>query len=159
MAYLSPGRAVILADAGWGRLRLWQIVRSEATLRERLAAALLLSDPAQVARELLLVATQLAVAREFFDGTTVALPCTLWTVGANTSQRPPFVGLMPGRNGHTLAEPSGQGLLLRELSPQLRELRRVRVDYSEIVSQVIGLAESAQPRSAVRWLAEIVSET
>jgi hypothetical protein len=159
MAHLSSGRAVILADAGSGRLRLWQIVRSEATLRERLAAALPLTEPAQVARELSLVATQLAVAREFFDSTTIALPCTLWTVGASTSHRPPFVGLMPGRTSQAAAEPSGHGLLLRELSPQLRELRRARVDYSEIVRHVMSLAEGAAPRTPLRWLADIVGTT
>jgi signal recognition particle receptor subunit beta len=159
MAHLSSGRAVILADAGSGRLRLWQIVRSEATLRERLAAALPLTDPGQVARELSAVATQLAAAREFFDSSTLALPCTLWTVGASASSRPPFVGLMPARNGHGVAEPSGFQLLLRELSPQLRELRRTRVDYSEVVRQVMSLAELAAPQTPVRWLADIVGTT
>lgn len=159
LAYLSSGRAVILADAGAGRLRLWQIVRAEATLRERLAAALPLPDPAQLAGELWAVALQLTVAREFFETTTIPLPCTLWTVGAHASPRPPFVGLMPGRVGHQIPEPSGRELLLRELAPQLREIRRARVDYSEVMRNVTSLAEVAGAHTPGRWLAEIVHET
>lgn len=158
-AHLSPGRAVILANAGAGRLRLWQIVRAEATLRERLAAALPLSDPAQVARELLSVALQLSAAREYFAVTTVNLPCTLWTVGANTSARPAFVGLMPFRDSELPAEPSGKPLLARELTPQLRELRRSRVDYSEVASRVVALAALSGTETPAGWLSEIVRST
>jgi len=158
-AHLSGGRAVILADAGSGRLRLWQIVRSEATLRERLAAASQLPEALQVADELLSVAIQLAVARESFTDTTIGLPCTLWTVGSGASYRPTFVGLMPNRDSQLPEEPRGRELLLRELSPQLRELRRARVDYSEIVSSIVSRAEFAAREAPARWLAEIVHTT
>lgn len=158
-AHLSAGRAVILADAGGGRLRLWQIVRSEATLRERLAAAFPSADPERVARELLYVAAQLAAAREHFETTTVTLPCTLWTVGAVSSGRPTFVGLMPPRDGHLPVEPSGRELLLRELSPQLRELRRSRVDYADLVARVSALADFSAQQTPARWLYEIVQQT
>lgn len=156
---LSSGRAVILADAGKGRLRLWQIVRSEATLRERLAAALPLPDPIQVARELLSVAMQLTAAREVFADTAVSLPCTLWTVGSNTSARPAYVGLMPSCNSQLPAEPEGRELLLRELSPQLRDLRRSRIDYTDVVERVDALATSAGRETPAVWLAEIVQAT
>jgi hypothetical protein len=155
-AHLSNGRAVILADAGGGRLRLWQIVRAEATLRERLAVALPLADPHQVADELLGVATRLTVARDFFSATTFSLPCTLWTVGAGTSYRPAFVGLMPGRQTPPLAEPNGRDLLHRELSPLLRELRRARVDYTEVVMRVVSRAEFAGRETPAHWLADVV---
>lgn len=158
-AHLSQGRAVILADAGNGRLRLWQIVRAEATLRERLAVALPLPDPHQVADELLAVAHQLALAREFFSTTTIMLPCTLWTVGASATYRPTFVGLMPARDRRSGEEPFGEELLRRELSPLLRELRRSRVDYSEVVARVISRAESAGRDTAGRWLAQIAEGT
>jgi hypothetical protein len=158
-AHLSGGRAVILADAGSGRLRLWQIVRSEATLRERLAGALLSADPAQVARELLSVAGQLAAACEYFSLTTLRLPCTLWTVGANQSSRPMFVGLMPARGSTIPPEPNGRDLLWRELSPQLRELRRSRVDYADVVMHVSSLTHSAASETPARWLSELVATT
>ncbi len=155
-AHLSNGRAVILADAGNGRLRLWQIVRAEATLRERLAGALPLEDPHEVADELVGVATQLVAARDFFGATTIQLPCTLWTVGANSSYRPTFVGLMPRRNTPAADEPNGRHLLERELSPLLRELRRARVDYAEVVARVASLAEFAGRETPAHWLADVV---
>lgn len=158
-AHLSAGRAVILADAGNGRLRLWQIVRSEATLRERLASACQLPEAIQVADELIGVATQLAVARESFADTTIGLPCTLWTVGSGASYRPTFVGLMPARDSQLPAEPRGRELLLRELSPQLRELRRARVDYADVVSRIVARAEFAAREAPARWLSEIVLRT
>ncbi len=148
---------MILADAGAGRLRLWQIVRSEATLRERLATSLQLPDAEQVADELVGVAQQLALARDSFAGTTMSLPCTLWTVGAGASVRPTFVGLMPCRLAQLPAEPGGAELLERELSPQLRELRRTRVDYSEVVSRVLSRAASAGHDTPANWLARIVT--
>ncbi len=157
--HLSGGRAVILADAGAGRLRLWQIVRSEATLRERLATALPSPDPAYVASELLAVALQLSAARESFSTTSITLPCTLWTVGANASNRPTYVGLMPNRLSQQPAEPSGYALLARELSRQLRELRRSRIDYADVVSSVVAIAGMAPPGTPAAWLAQLVERT
>jgi hypothetical protein len=158
-AHLSSGRAVILANAGNGRLRLWQIVRSEATLRERLATACQLPEAIQVADELIGVAVQLAVARESFEDTTIQLPCTLWTVGSGVSYRPTFVGLMPSRDSHIPSEPRGRELLLRELSPQLRELRRNRVDYAAVVTRIVSRAEYSAREAPARWLSEIVQST
>jgi hypothetical protein len=48
--------------------------------------------------------------------------------------------------------------LVRELSPQLRQLRRARVDYSEVVQHVAALAERTPPYRPERVLAEIMSE-
>ena len=155
-AQLSSGRAVILADAGGGRLRLWQIVRAEAALRERLALALPLNDPNEVAGELLSVATQLVTARESFVSSTFSMPCTLWTVSANSSNRPAFVGLMPGREQSASCEPRESDLLKRELAPHLRELRRARVDYDSVVQRVLSLAHFTRGNSIAHWLAELV---
>lgn len=155
-AHLSTGRAVILADAGHGNLRLWQIVRAEATLRERLAAALGIGDAQQAAAEVLAVATQLVLAREALSTATVQLPCTLWSVGASSSYRPTFVGLMPYRASAAPEEPNGRALLERELSAHLRELRRARVDFSEVVAGVVVPAERAAPHTPARWLADII---
>ena len=152
---LSAGRAVILADAGAGRLRLWQIVRAEATLRERLAQAMPLADPREVASELLAVATQLIAARESFASSSVALPCTLWSVSANSSNRPTFVGLMPARDDEPSPEPGNRALIERELLLHLRQLPRARVDYATIIAHLVSLAERAHLDSPARWLAEL----
>ncbi|HEX4337295.1 MAG TPA: GTPase domain-containing protein [Polyangiaceae bacterium] len=158
--YLSAGRAVILADAGAGRLRLWQLVRTDAALREPLSLALGLADPAAVAQDLMSVATELAAAREAFRASSVALPCTLWSVGQHRrSLGPTFVGLMPGPASKLAPEPEGRPLIERELSPHLRELRRSRVDYNEVVEHVQALAEYARYDTPARWLSDVVLAT
>jgi len=157
-AHLSTGRAVILADAGRGRLRLWQIVRADDSLRERLAAAVGLADPRQVASEISGIALRLALARESFAEASVDLPCTLWTVAAAGSSRPNFVGLMPYHVNSRAPEPAGSALIERELTPHLRELRRSRVDYEEVGAELVSLAELGSSQAAVHWLAQIVEQ-
>jgi len=154
--HLSPGRAVILADAGRGRLRLWQIVRAEDSLRERLALALGLEEPQQVALELVSIAERLALARESFGSASLDLPCTLWTVGASEPAQPPYVGLMPYRNPKRLREPTGRALLERELTPHLRGLRHAREDHEDIGTALAALNGGAHSRAPAGWLARRV---
>jgi signal recognition particle receptor subunit beta len=155
--HLSAGRAVILADAGGGRLRLWQLVRADAVLRERLDATLSLGEPGDVAKGLLEIAGQLAAAREAFREASANLPCTLWTVGTNHSYRPLFVGLMPGRDNRLPKEPEGEALFEREFLPRLRELRQARVDYGDVVARILALTEISSADAAPGWLARTVA--
>lgn len=155
-AQLSIGRAVILADAGAGRLRLWQLVRVESALRERLDAALSAVDAKAVTSGLLEVATQLLTARDWFSAGTLPLPCTLWTVGATSGGRPRFVGLMPALGSPVHAEPEPRALIERELTPHLRELRRSRVDYIEVLRELVNRAEHTPPGTPARRLAELL---
>lgn len=155
-AQLSEGRAVILADAGRSRLRLWQLVREESALRERLDAALSATSVRDVVSGILEVATQLLHASEWFASGTVALPCTLWTVGSARSQRPVFVGLIPALNSAVPEPPRGAALLERELLQHLRVQRRVRVDFSEVQRELITRGHLASEGSAPRLLAEVV---
>lgn len=154
-ALLSSGRAVILADAGSGRQRLWQLVRMESTLRERLDTVLSASEPKEVAEGIMEVGTQLLAAREAFVHATIALPCTLWTVGAVRSARPCFVGLMPTPAHEAHAEPEARALLEREMAPHLRALRRTRVDIAEILRELMARAELSPFDGVPRRLAEI----
>jgi hypothetical protein len=66
---------------------------------------------------------------------------------------------MPTRDSRLSPEPEHRELLERELAPHLRELRRTRVDYSDVVSRVVSLAEYAGGEPAVRWLTEVVVAT
>lgn len=157
-AHLSAGRAVILADAGRGRLRLWQIVRAEATLRERLSFVAAQPDARNVAQELHAIAQQLVRAREIFRDATVPLPCTLWTLGAHDTGRAWFVGLMPPRTGYRAPELEGNALIVRELTPHLRELRRTRVDFRDVVGNVARIALDAPAGSAAVCLAELFED-
>jgi signal recognition particle receptor subunit beta len=155
-AQLSAGRAVIMAEAGGGRLRLWQLVRVESVLRERLDAALVASTVEEVVDGVLEVATQLLNAREWFSSGTVPLPCTLWTVGGVSSPRPKFVSLMPALGSSLPAQLDERRLLERELLLHVRSLRRGRVDFSEMQRQLLARAELAAAGSPARLLAEVV---
>jgi signal recognition particle receptor subunit beta len=152
---LSSGRAVILADAGAGRYRLWQLVRVEAALRELFAQVAETAEPTAVARGVVDVAECLISARAWFGKAKARLPCTLWTVAAGRSFRPAFIGLMPDVSTEAAPEPDGASLLERELMPHLRELRRARVDCAEVIREVIALSRSRPRESSARWLAEV----
>jgi signal recognition particle receptor subunit beta len=155
-AQISPGRAVILADAGLGRLRLWQLVRVEPVLRERLAGAMAAVEPRMVATGLLDVAMMLLTARDWFSKGATHLPCTLWTVGSDRSGRPTFVGLMPDAQGSAAAELPPAALLARELTPHLRELRRARVDYKEVFTELESLAGKTREHDPARLMGDVV---
>jgi len=157
-ALLSTGRAVILADAGRGRLRLWQIVRSDDSLRERLAVAVGLPEPREVANEVASIAVRLALAREAFAQASIALPCTLWTVSGSTTSRPTFVGLMPYRAPLREPELSGSALIGRELSPHLREMRCCRSDFDAVEAELNSLAALAGEKTPARWLAQLAQQ-
>ncbi len=153
--HISAGRAVILAEAGQGRLRLWQLVRVEPVLRERLATVMGAKDTKRAATGLLEIAIQLLAARDWFGKGAIHLPCTLWTVGAAKAKKPTFVGLMPD-HAHKMKELESRSLLERELTPHLREMRRTRVDYAEIFSFVVALAEAAPANEPVRCFGDVV---
>ncbi|HEX6246109.1 MAG TPA: hypothetical protein VFZ61_34535 [Polyangiales bacterium] len=59
-----------------------------------------------------------------------------------------FVGLMPNL-GQPVLELDPRALLEREMSPQLRELRRDRADFGEIVRELralcVAVANDARP--------------
>jgi signal recognition particle receptor subunit beta len=153
---ISAGRAVILADAGAGRLRLWQLVRVEPTLREHLDGALSASSAREVAEGLIEVAAHLFSAREIFAQAKLAFPCTLWTLSAPWRTRACFVGLMPMPEQTADAEPEARRLLERELVPHLRALRRTRVDFSEVQRELVARAERSPLEGPARSLAEVV---
>jgi hypothetical protein len=156
-AQLSPGRAVVLADAGSGRFRLWQLVRVEAALRELLAQVEETKEPGTVARGLVDVAECLVSARAWFGKAKIQLPCTLWTVAAGRSFRPTFIGLMPEASSDRPPEPQGVPLLERELMPHLRDLRRARVDCADVIREVLALGQSKAQDGAARWLADVAA--
>lgn len=157
-ALLSTGRAVILADAGRGRFRLWQIVRADDSLRERLAVAVGLPEPRQVANEVASIAIRLALARDAFARASVDLPCTLWTVSANETSRPTFVGLMPYRASPRSAELTGSALIDREFAPHVREMRGCRDDYDAVEAELYSLAARAGDGTPARWLAQLAEQ-
>lgn len=155
---VSLGRAVILADAGQGRFRLWQLVRVEVSLREQLVSAFAADDAQQVAAGILDVASRLLLAHSWFSQSSTFLPCTLWTVAATRSPRPSFVGLMPAQIEPAPSENASDLLLEREIGPQLRELRRARVDFTEICAAVSTLLARAGQEPAAQQLGRVVAK-
>jgi hypothetical protein len=146
---------VILADAGASRQRLWQLVRVEPALRERLASAIVQDDPDAVADGISDVANRLAAARAWFCEASLSLPCTLWTVADQSSYRPVYVGLMPRTAGNHV-ELSPRALIQRELSPHLRELRRTRFDYPEVEARVIERGRAGANDGPAAWVADLI---
>jgi hypothetical protein len=112
-----------------------------------------------VAKDLADVATRLAESRDAFKAATIPLPCTLWTVGSGSAYKHAFVGLMPAHDSRLGPELEGQALFEREFSPHLRDLRRTRVDYRDVVRRVEEMADRAPRESALRWLGEVVMAT
>jgi signal recognition particle receptor subunit beta len=154
---LSTGRVVILAEAGRGRFRLWQIVRVEALLREQLASVLAADGAENVATGLVDIASRLSAAREWFEAASARLPCTLWTISASGAYRPAFAGLMPDAGHRAAAEPRERALIVRELAPHVRDLRRARVDYQEVWREVASRGEAAPADTPPRWLASVIA--
>jgi signal recognition particle receptor subunit beta len=129
---LSPGRALILADASDSTQRLWQLVRVEPSLRERLLQHDLFDmEVSALADEVCAIAEHLMVARQRIDESGLPLRCSLWTIDGTLTRAPRFVGLMPTPTGQVDPEPDGELLLTRELLPQLRLLSQ-RSDFHDI---------------------------
>jgi signal recognition particle receptor subunit beta len=135
---LSTGRSVILADAGAGRFRLWQLVRVAPALRDRLITSIAEAGTEELAQEILATALHLLRANAVFRSADVALPCTLWTVSGALDRQPTFVGLMP-RVGSPAAPPfpaeaADAAVLEREFSSLFLTLRGERNDFAHIVA-------------------------
>jgi signal recognition particle receptor subunit beta len=135
---LSTGRSVILADAGGGRYRLWQLVRVAPALRDRLITSIAEAGTDELAHEIAAAAFHLLQANSAFRSADVALPCTLWTVSGALDRQPTFVGLMP-RVGTPAAQPSpaevaDAAVLEREFSPLFLTLKGERNDFAQIVA-------------------------
>jgi signal recognition particle receptor subunit beta len=135
---LSAGRTVILADAGAGRFRLWQLVRVAPALRDRLITSIAEASTEELAREILATAVHLLRAQSAFRSADVALPCTLWTVSGALDRQPTFVGLMPRVGApaalQQAAEAADRAVLEREFLGVLLTLKGERSDFTQILA-------------------------
>jgi signal recognition particle receptor subunit beta len=138
---LSPGRTVVLAAAGGGRFRLWQLIRAEQALRERLATSLALIDPGQLANDLLEASAHLLQARATLHTPELKLPCTLWTVSGDLKTQARYVGLMPEVGQAADEEPRGSDLIARELTPLFRALVHQRDDVPAVVEALSAVRD------------------
>lgn len=90
---ISVTRCVVLAATGQGTWRLWQIVRAERSLRERLEELRECSTDDAAAR-ILEAASLLCDIGGRIQKAPCSLPCTLDTIGSN-DRGAVYVGLMP----------------------------------------------------------------
>jgi hypothetical protein len=117
---LSSQRAIALAETGWGTWRLWQVVRAEESLRQRLQAGLRQASAARAAALLCAAGARLLAARAVF-GAPPPLPSQLHLVG-EAGERPIYIGLLPPpdwKPGAAERALSGAALVRRELKPLL----------------------------------------
>jgi hypothetical protein len=91
-ALLSKGRCIVLAATGDGRARLWQIVREEPSLRQLFIGDGENLGPRLAARQLATASRLLGEAQTACVRDSLALSCTLDTIGVSESGRPIYVG-------------------------------------------------------------------
>ncbi|HTQ80293.1 MAG TPA: hypothetical protein VMM92_09870 [Thermoanaerobaculia bacterium] len=116
---LSPQRCLALAETGSGTSRLWQVVRSEKSLRQKLKAALQEAQAAGAAPALTAWAALLLAARAAFHQPP-ALPCRSDLVGERAGRPVPvYVGLLPPAGW----KPSEDELALADRTFLRRELQ------------------------------------
>lgn len=130
---VSPRRCIVLAATGDGRWRLWQIVRAEESLRERVERTSS-AEPEVVIDSLRLVAQTLVDVHTRLADAPCDLACSLDTVGACDASGM-FIGLMP----ETATEPRvprlpASLLLANELGPMLQlDLAERRDDLGRVL--------------------------
>lgn len=150
---LSSRRALILAPAGSGRFRLWQLVRVEKSCHDRLAGARD-AEPERLAGELRDALAHLLRAREVLHTPALRLPCTLATVGGNVSQDPIYVGIAPAEADALGVEEEGDELLERELGPVVRGLAEHRSDFAQVVA-LMGRNHETEESASTRFVARL----
>ena len=122
-AALSPERCIVLGEdhGGW---RLWQVVRAEESVEERLLAAEG-RDPGAAAQALVDCVNSFGDAVRLFPRAACRLPLTLAGLGAGHAPAR-FVGLMPAPAFVRPPEPCppamADALLARALGPHLERL-------------------------------------
>jgi signal recognition particle receptor subunit beta len=151
---LSAGRALILADAGRGKVRLWQLVRDEPTLRARVLAKAHKADAQVLASELNAVALLLLRAREVLHSKALRLTCALSTLGTNVAGQPIYAGLMPQVANDVAPELDGAELIEREMTPLIRLFAFERDDFAQ-VADALGRWPQREPGLAAQTLARI----
>jgi signal recognition particle receptor subunit beta len=135
-ALLSRGRCIVLAATGDGRFRLWQIVREEPSIRQ-----LFIGDgenlvPRLAARQLATASRLLSDAQAACARHSIALPCTLDTIGVSESGKAIYVGDVAFTAASSDA-PSGIQIVMRELAA-LAE-RRTASERAELCREFLQL--------------------
>ncbi|MCA9606130.1 MAG: hypothetical protein KC619_11075 [Myxococcales bacterium] len=124
---LSRDRVVVLCERE-GRYRLWELMRTERTLAQRLAELEPEAPPDAVARLLRDAGDHLCRAHASFTADPV-LPCTAHTVGGDMHRSPVFADFLPPVD-HA-ARPLWV-VLEEELGPVVAAFARDRPDFGDV---------------------------
>jgi hypothetical protein len=155
---LSGDRCIVLAEDHGGAFRLWQIVRAEPSLAERLEEARSLA-PREAAALLVDCAQTFLEAARVVPQAACRLPLTLaatraFRVGA------PFVGLMPApafvRPPEGCPPALAQELLARELAPHLSALADRREEVAAVLAGMAAEGPSGEACVFVRNLWAVI---
>lgn len=140
---LSPQRCIALAETGWGTWRLWQVVRSRETLRQRLRSALEVPALAETGTLLSSCVHLLLEARQTFR-TEPPLPWGLDLIG-ESGGRPIYIGLLPPADWEPQPEsPSEEAeAVRREIQPLIEKARREPAGKGPDLSSVLEEALTA----------------
>jgi len=96
--WLSSQRCIALTECAAGTYRMWQVVRAEPSLWQRLTDVLSSGDRERITASFSEAANLCSRAAQRWAQAPCELPCTLETVGA--ADATPFVSWMPPPTGH-----------------------------------------------------------
>jgi signal recognition particle receptor subunit beta len=121
---ISPRRCIVLADAGDGTWRLWQIVHAEDSLRDLVGLALREPDLDQAVLRICQASQHLLDADRKLAQAPCALACSLDSVGVAESSAV-YIGFMPDAGATIDGDPetraSPRMLLRTELAPLVQQ--------------------------------------
>ncbi|MEY4580371.1 MAG: hypothetical protein RL701_5074 [Pseudomonadota bacterium] len=149
---LSPDRCIVLAATGHGTWRLWQIVRAERPLRDRLMEIERRSTD-EAAALIVEAATMLCEIGQRLQELPCHLPCTLDTI-APAERGPMYVGLMltEPRSGSTSDMTSGIAAQLGSVVRNVLYERR-----ADVLSAIARLLLHQQAPQNSRLLDEVLT--
>lgn len=142
---VSPSRALFLIEDGLGRFRLWEAVRRQHSLRDRLAEALHERDATLLANLLVDSAQRLLDLEKELRQRGCNVPVTLDTSG--------ILGTSTVYTGFSALPDTGPVSVQNEFGPAIRDWKHVHVELKRALER---LAESQDP-NVVRQLLECLS--
>jgi signal recognition particle receptor subunit beta len=150
---LSVQRCIVLAATGLSTWRLWQIVRAERPLRDRLAD-IERCNTEEAAARIVEAATQLCDIGMRIQHSPCPLPCTLDTI-AISDRGPIYIGLMPleTREGPSADITSGIGSQLGAIVRNVLHDRR-----ADVLSAIARMLLHQQTPHSSRLLDEVLTQ-
>ena len=136
---LSRRRCIVLAEDGHGSYRLWQLIQRAPTLRAWLESVPA-DEPRTLAHRLSQTCRLLVEANGSWRSDSVALPCTIDTLGVSVTDQPLFVATLPRVLPARTLDPGG---IARDLADVLRARTVAEIAQVRDAFRDLGAARSA----------------